>query len=132
MKATELRLGNYLKPIHLAGNAEVIEIMVSGIGIQKVGDPTQKTLVLSEDIHRLEPILLSAEWLIKFGWIKKDNLYYSADGNEYFLMPLNKGFRLVEYSEAGDGEWIISNLIMYVHKFQNLIYALTDEELTLI
>jgi hypothetical protein len=68
LQSNELRLGNLLYPIHLDGYAKVIEIMVSGVGIQKMDDETQKSLVLTEYIHRLEPIPLTEEWLVKFGF----------------------------------------------------------------
>ena len=72
----------------------------------------------------VEPIPLTKEWLLKFGFKYKE-MYYESE----YLTALNDCFIVVErvtgffYVDAPNNE------IKYVHQLQNLYFALTGEEL---
>lgn len=72
----------------------------------------------------ISPIPLNEEWLLNFGLKHVNTLH---DGT--------KSFEGKPYCYFKDGELTISTAtyhkIKYVHQFQNLIYALTGEELTI-
>lgn len=80
-----------------------------------------------------KPIPLTEEWLIKFGFEKKED-----GGSEYFAIQIGNNLNLtvsLEDHTAGiDLEWRsqgsqIWMMIDSVHKLQNAFYALTGEEL---
>lgn len=138
MTATELRVGNYLYYEHTTH-------IVSGVHGNKVyswwvkdGQPvieyeakdvsgTQVENPYIDVISQYEPIPLTEEWLIKFGFEMGKNpkiiqlfpmqLLETPNGFEYFL---GYGF---------GGKFIV---IKYLHQLQNLYFALTNEELKLI
>lgn len=73
-----------------------------------------------------EPIPLTEEWLIKFGWTEEPNSqfikFWSKSGvtitHRHDLTP--SVFTFMEFT----------NKIQYVHQLESLYYALTGEELT--
>ena len=77
-----------------------------------------------------EPIPLTEEWLVKFGWGKDteyDNTYLDNTSLKHNIMiydTLNKVFMLETNSDT-----IEFNHIKYVHQLQNLYHALTGNEL---
>lgn len=71
--------------------------------------------------NSIEPIPLTEEWLIKFGF-ENSNMGFSADYSKDNI-ELNFVNGLYEYGDYCK--------IEYVHKLQNLYFALTGEELTL-
>ena len=107
MKANELRLGNLV----LFENRAVI---VSAIN--------------SEDGNELDmysAIPLTEEWLLKFGFVKSDNYgndEYRINGYSYF----RGSFYISDCDECGE-----SVEIDFVHELQNLYFALTKKELTI-
>jgi hypothetical protein len=119
MKASELRIGNYISPL--------------GVGIDRVlfidaRDNTIECENFSErPIEDFNPIPLNEEWLVKFGFKK-------IGGKESYLWVLN-GFELSEISSGFFIEFGSDNkktfFPLYIHQLQNLIYALSGEELTI-
>jgi hypothetical protein len=104
MKANELRIGNY---ILLKGFTKPTQVWI----IDTTETSTKTTA---------SPILLTEEWLLKFGiekmhdgnyWNKK--LCIRKDRNEFYAL----------YEQG-------RIYIQYVHQLQNLYFALTGEELT--
>lgn len=100
MNVTELRVGNWVfegkRLIHIH----------DGFGI--------------DHSINFNPIPLTEEWLLKFGFLK-------YKGN-------NKDFWLNDFEFANDLKWIfwkgnILENIEYVHQLQNLYFALTQTEL---
>lgn len=115
IKANELRLSNLV--LHKGKICSVLEIGEEWSRI----DNDQLNTRNSE----IEPIPLSEEWLVKFGW--------SEENKTRFIPPLGfsyfrDGFRLIN-SEEGTFS-VFYNKIEYVHQLQNLYFALTGEELT--
>ena len=120
MTANELRIGNLILV-----DGEITEIT----GIKK------STVSFSDGFQMfiaggIEPIPLTEEWLLKFGFDKvlprNDKMYYRL--NDYFVIEDSRFFLL------GDDAFEILKLrqeIKYVHQLQNLYFALTGEELTI-
>ena len=131
MKATELRIGNYLyyeATTHVVsgilGNRvyswwvkdgkAVIEYETKDVGGAQVENP------YIDNINRYEPIPLTEEWLLKFGFKSKSYGYGDSEWKQWNngKITLN-GFR--ETLSGVDCE--------YIHQLQNLYFALTGEEL---
>jgi len=109
IKINELRIGNWI-------NEQGLELQVG--------------IINSELFKGSEPIPLTEEWLLKFGFIctrdkKKDGRFnISVYEKDTYLIQDNG---LFEYSETP-----IASDILYVHQLQNLMFALTGEELEII
>jgi hypothetical protein len=124
MQANELRIGNLIYKRLKSGNGRTI---TGEVGCQDV-------VRIFEGIGSFiyEPILLSEDWLLKFGFKKST----AGEGGDNY----------VEYYEIsnlvvcnwGDG-FIMSNSfshgirvdLKYVHQLQNLFFAITGKELEL-
>lgn len=113
MDVRELRYGNWISINY--GTKEKIDIV-------------ERKAVMSDLMvaEMLDPIPLSEEWLIKFGF-ESEKVYevvfeytidkkhrIQTDGEMYILMGYKDGIE-----------------IKYVHQLQNLYFALTGEELTI-
>ena len=109
MKANELRIGNYY-----------------------YGDvlfPSEYNVITANDLVELDsdplddyyqPIPLTEEWLFKFGFIK-----HVSQSIWYTLNKVDVWFFDGKYVNDNDVE------IKYVHELQNLYFALTKKELTI-
>ena len=138
MKATELRIGNYVYYEHTTH-------IVSGVHGNKVyswwvkdGEPvieyeakdisgTQVENPYIDVISQYEPIPLTEEWLIKLGFEK---LTDSKDGFKNTTYTYTKGISFIVYF---DGVRLSTNFWMgnekhYIHQLQNLFYVLSGEE----
>ena len=115
----ELRIGNFvLIPYNKSNKQEgFYEATIS-----KIGD--FGSYIKSEDY---EPILLTEEWLLKFGfeWKQiKDLSSYTLPKLELYHYSSNNNKIFFEYA---DGEVELK----YVHQLQNLYWVLCGEELTI-
>ena len=95
----------------------------------------QTTIDEKEIIHfirfpdKYEPIPLTDEWLLKFGFEKLDIDLYKID-NEYFILFFNETYYIAD-EDWQNKKRIIGKGLIYVHQLQNLYFALTGEELTI-
>jgi hypothetical protein len=111
MKASELRLNNYVledgQVVLLSTNYDLFKCLVNvdrGIGF--------------------EPILLTEEWLLKFG--AKELNAKRGVLKEFVLKTVR-----IEMSNSGNFYYKNSKLILEsAHQLQNLYFALTNKELT--
>ena len=108
MDAKELRIGNY---VNKHGNLNIIDGIAIGFISTSIGGAIFQ--------NKIEPILLTEEWLLKFGFYKSNvtariDLYPEDDG-VYFYFNIDPAKRVK---------------IEYVHQLQTLFFALTGEELT--
>jgi hypothetical protein len=103
IKANELRLGNLVYPD--MSYPEPIKVCAKDF----------------EDTLHLNPIPLTEEWLLKFGFVEIDTF----DDHCYYLQKCDLG---LDRSFQPYGIGFITEL-KHVHQLQNLYFALTGEEL---
>lgn len=116
MKSTELRIGNYVKSIGI----EYVVWKIDALGnVQGVEGGTAFNLDKTA-----EPIPLTEEWLVKFGF-ELTAYGYKRKGWAICLIKQENGYLVSSYSRN------ITLGVKYVHTLQNLYFALTGEELTL-
>jgi hypothetical protein len=111
MRANELRIGNWVK--------------------SKTHNVEYKVTLIEEDYDysHTEPIPLTEEWLVKFGF--KNRGLRTTEQRPFFLFTNNgKGFTYRDGYISFVGV-TVEKPIMHVHTLQNLYFALTGEELTL-
>ena len=142
MKSNDLRLGNYVK---FNGNiSEVLEIRKNLIRPEYLMDDGKLLHRPLVEIDRIEPIELTEEWLLRFGFEK---IEYSDErhgfGDEYHLKVnedifLNYSddfslaiFRNKESIENEHGILPKWEATKYVNGLQNIYYSLTGEEIIL-
>ena len=126
MKANELRINNLISHNGLICTVEIINGELNEIYF------LGKDFYYSDKTENLDVIPLTDEWLLKFGFEKESNKSYST-GEEivYSVYRLDE----LTYNSIQKNWWfngVLSNQPIYVHQLQNLYYALTGEELTII
>ena len=118
MKPQELRVGNLIS-FKGKWNGEVEEIKSGSISIKD-----------NEGIFpydAFEPILLTEEWLLKYGFKQYETVGIKTHNYIKGNFKFNSAVLWVaEYKGIH-----IENKILYVHQLQNLYFALTGEELKL-
>ena len=144
MEAKELRIGNFVTIDNEEFHPEIknvplevtqilqCESLIRGIWTHSVSLEfiNKKKNVYYEDfgqfIKYIEPIPLTEEWLLKFGFENCGYYYNKNDIRIYFVHEREfEGF-VFEYGMAES-----FCKIRFVHNLQNLYFALTGEELTL-
>jgi hypothetical protein len=152
IQARELRIGNYLfDSLEDSGVIQITEIKqmtpnkIGNMSISYYGvNGGYCTTSLEENItdneiedYVIQPIPLTEEWLLKFGFIK--NTY----PNLHWFKCLDNGDKLsiTEHKQYGSNKHLsfyfncggyssIDLQLINVHQLQNLYFALTNEELT--
>lgn len=129
MDARELRIGNWIHdPIYNKTDFQ-IEMFLGRDYFQPLCvDPDEElTLQLSE----CKPIKLTEEWLFKFGFEKAERNYYTKQFNSdkriMIKMHEERSHVMLRSDDLSLGIYGLD----YVHKLQNLYFALTGEELTI-
>jgi len=123
IKASELRIGNLVD----LGNriAKVTEINHLSCVVVDL-EETQDTI---EDYERVQGIILTEEWLLKFGFTlynKENPIMFKG---VVFIEQRQKTLIGTQFFTFGfEGNTI---KLKYVHQLQNLYFALTGEELIL-
>jgi len=137
MKASHLRIGNYIM------SNTVGQIVVDAKFFVKYEIYGQSMLLSNPPKPIFEPISLTEEWLIKFGFEQQGlgsntksislfgNLRELIFSGDYLYMP--EGVN--EFRTDVDDICVLWNKDVkkqfYVHQLQNLYFALTGEELTI-
>ena len=137
MKATELRIGNHIQWNNPKNEIEIIRV----IGENVVGlnsDIPSDTLT---PLDFFKPIPLTEEWLLKFGFEKKEDLSVHPGSRKYYFFYVKNNLILsisnvtdfnIEFKfQSFDAACYLSIKLQYVHQLQNLCFALTNEELTI-
>lgn len=127
MKATELRIGNYV----ISYGSIIIVESIGSKGINATASDDGKPYGMHSAIiewDEYEHIPLTEEWLLKFGFVDHNGSFYKipVGGSELFINPGNG----VVWIERNDNVFNNPALVPYVHQLQNLYFALTSEELT--
>ena len=118
MEAKELRIGNYLHSIVSNCNHKK--------GLVEIEIETFAKIRLQNALQSLEPIPLTEEWLVKFGFKRSSSKTTRLGQLKYNTFDLKGGSGYVNAFSYGS---IIFTHINYVHQLQNLYYALTQTEL---
>jgi hypothetical protein len=109
MKATDLRIGNYIDS-ELTDYSELRQEVLCDF---------------ANGYTHLKPIPLTEEWLVKFGY--NNNTVYLRDLKVTATEDNDPIYYLADEYDNGVG----CNDIQYVHQLQNLYFALTGKELTI-
>jgi hypothetical protein len=107
IKANELRLGNITK-----------------YGVIMPNDILNIYQMAQADVNPVEyePIQLTEEWLIKFGFENNGQGIYDLKGWLPYLRKRKNNYQVYNVADC---------FIEYVHELQNLYFALTGEELVI-
>ena len=124
MKANELRIGNLVKWYDVS---KVLELHSEKNKFDNVYIECEESFEWTE-YNKLEPIPLTEEWLLKFGFliIEINGKFEATLPNFRYNIYWNKytdGFLFC------DGETVLINFY-YVHELQNLVFVLGQRELT--
>lgn len=124
MKASELRLGNYLQSKNrIVTVTKIYDIGNIGIGS---GDP----YFIFGETPCLKAIPLTKEWLLKFGFkFAVDSYYFNGFCIWETECGDDKGNESIGYFYELRERCMMDRHIQYVHQLQNLYFALTGEEL---
>ena len=133
MKAKDLRIGNWIKyeSFEDAGYYQVEEICKDSEGFEgyyikyRNGSFATSLEEDEEDKNKMiQPIPLTEEWLLKFGFEPKGTEPIMFTNGRYNYFPSSKYFG----NTRNNGGLIHSN-VRHVHQLQNRYFALTGEEL---
>lgn len=123
MKANELRIGNYLSG---RNTVQVTEILMDGL--VRIEDSNSKFYVTGDN-PCLEPIPLTEEWLLKFGFSYDER--FDSFVKEYHNKMFNSKDEFIVRKDLVVCDMDYSPETKHVHQLQNLYFALTGEELTI-
>ena len=132
MKATELRLGNYITTEYMNKNIfKVISIHSDRIYFESVRENFKSDTIQ----NYIKPIPLTEEWLINFGFEKAKHSHgydcYIKDGFDFDIVSHGKYWVLATYTDesCANSLYFAHGRFEYVHQLQNLYFALTGSEL---
>lgn len=129
MKASELRIGNYVQGTKLSIPRLGIEsdgiYQISGYGIY----------LLESGSLAYEPIPLTEEWFEKFNATKDKefNMHYTLpiNGDYGYMLFLKDGDEYDVFIHVDEDSILLYNSIKFVHQLQNIYFAISGEELIL-
>lgn len=81
------------------------------------------------EMNEFEPIPLTEEWLVKFGFERDQINNTWSNSNSFFAIEFDGNGWV---NSINGGEYTNGTTFQHVHQLQNLYFALTGEELTLI
>lgn len=147
MKATELMIRNLVNITKAAQkdlwDINEIEVKSNCYEIARLEIDELNLFVDGEEIEfnyaEIEPIELNDEWLTRFGFTGGNKCYKDASSidilkTDFYLRPSYLGGYYWGFNVDDaklDCELNDVRPLKYVHQLQNLIFALTNEELTL-
>lgn len=81
--------------------------------------------------NEIEPILLTEEWLLRFGFEKDYNSWIlKINGGRIAIIPQADYYNFAIWSGLGmHDDYAFISQIKFVHQLQNLYFALTGNEL---
>lgn len=125
MKAEELRIGNLIMKDDEA-------FTVTGVTPRYVSYEHSGELTFNFRLEDVQPILITHEWLEKFGWVwneecKSYEKYPNGDTRMNLSLEIGGSYTMFNYVLKA----VIAERIYYVHQLQNLYFALTGKELQL-
>jgi hypothetical protein len=138
MQASELRIGNLVdfvnrtNPLHRPLYTPLIVMEVTQIDIKcyPYGQSLHKVLRYNSLwLADVEPIQITEEWLVRFGFEKIGNFGYAIRN---FRLEYTKNLISKSILDCPFVFWINREVVRmkYIHQLQNLYFALTGTELT--
>jgi len=138
MEATDLRIGNWVAlkeqtKIHLHQDCEIWADFENKVTIIEGGEGGMVHLWVDNqhvefEYHEIEPIPLTEEWLIKFGFENYGFLFLRYSIENILVVDLED---FTSGINEHDVFWLLNKDMLYVHQLQNLYFALTGKELTI-
>ncbi|WP_428743193.1 hypothetical protein [Tenacibaculum sp.] len=128
IETKELRIGNYF----IGHDNKVFEWSLFHFALLQ----NETGITLDEIIK--EPISLTEDWLLRFGFERVDTQFYKKEigGNVFILVNYNKRstgcFGAVTFeTDLKEDSYVghIKKRCKYIHELQNLYFSLTGEEL---
>lgn len=129
MEAKSLRIGNYVYWNH-KGVPYNDYMWTHEVEIIEKDEIWTKAGYTS--IDKIEPITLTEDWLLRFGFEINESGFYIIDtGRKALSISHKEGFHTTFRIDVGMDFCEIIESIQYVNQLQNLYYALICEELTI-
>ena len=138
MEASELRIGNLVDFVNRTN--PLTRPLDTPLVVMEVTQIVIKCYPFSQSLHKVlkynsiwladvEPIPITEEWLVGFGFKKICEIY---EYNDLFRFNLKNCEIEIYLADNNRNRWMYwDNSIEYVHKLQNLYFALTGTELIL-
>lgn len=128
MKASEVRIGNLVRNNLNGEILKTCDVLCDGINTDKI-----------EGLNYgfIEPIPLTEEWLLKFGFQLRDGFSntfkLNVEKHQYDCSEITYSEKegLLRFSNGKEKGTTLIPHIKYVHQLQNLYFALTGEELSI-
>ena len=136
IKTNELRIGNFVS-INNGFEMLVHSIFQNDtVYLDFIPPLVNEGDIWEEDFKDINPIPLTEEWFLKFGFKKNkhENLILNLElDRKLEIIETKEGFyiELVQLPELSceDIQFIVLRKIEYVHQLQNLYFALTGEDI---
>ncbi len=128
MNANEFRIGNFVYDTFNA-SYDIIQIDLDDFCVMR-------NYQMSNHENPYQPIPITKDWLVKFGFVKDENVY--LNNNIYVQYVLNMiAIRINDNAVLiKNTDWVcittFENPIKYVHQIQNLYFLLSGNELKLV
>lgn len=121
MKAQELRIGNYIRL--MLNHSDFNDICIELADFNLIANESRN--------HTYEPIPITEEWLLKFGFKRYVNEFRISVGEGLEFCVGDNSFFDISQEIDGEVEKVyFTDIFKYVHQLQNLYFAITGEELT--
>ena len=124
IQAKELRIGNLVNYSDSNSIFKVIGISEFGIDCE---DEIETTYM---EFDNFNPIPLTEDWLLKFGFEKGIDKVYYIKSKFIYIKVFEKIGHVLLCRDKYDEHIKISDNIEYVHQLQNLYFAITNKELS--
>jgi hypothetical protein len=124
MKTNELRIGNYVNDrLHR-------EVVIKKIREEHLIFNLSNGSKIKHNIKTFEPIPLTEEWLLKFGFVKLDYHRFKIKPSHYFDYYYTYSVKDYCFRMYVEDAIMCLSTPECVHQLQNLYFAITEEELT--
>ena len=133
MKATELRIGNY----YYYTCEDSLDERKKWCEVCQIDSQDLVLLESNQGDEDFNPIPLTEEWLLKFGFEKTKHSHgyacYIKDGFDFDIVSHGRYWVLAIYKDESctDSLYFAHGRLEYVHQLQNLFFVFTGEELTI-
>lgn len=124
IEARELRIGNIVLEGSDIDKHEFVTAAINSL--------TGTVINIHDDISQLEylePIPLTEDWLLRFGFDNNGCIHLGIDKSSWTLQITKQGDCII-YSQDNEISCALRN-IQFVHEAQNVYFVLKKEELTL-